>query len=148
MISISFFLTFLSFWGGFFQEDKPAGPTVFAVFVGRTPCEAISKNLDLPVTSDCFKLKWKVTLYQDASTKTPGNYKIEATFCRQKARTGSWKIVKGDESYPVIYELDFDGKPLRFYLADDVLFFLNPDGGLLQGDSQFSYTLNKKPEAI
>lgn len=148
MTSISFFLTLLSFWGGFFQDDKPAESPVFAVFVGRTPCEAISKNLNLASSPNCFKLKWKVTLFQNVSTKAPENYKIEATFCRQKAKTGSWKIVKGHESYPVIYELDFDGKPLRFYVADDVVFFLNTEGKLLQGDGRFSYTLNKKSEAI
>lgn len=143
------FLFCLLFTGFREKADQP----VFAVFKGRTPCQQASEDLGLRMSKDCFKLKWKLTLYHDKDTQAPGTYKIEATFCRQKPRTGTWKITRGIKVNPeaVVYELDFEGanQPLRLYKADDnILFFVRQDGELMPGDELLSYTLNKDGEAI
>ena len=42
------------------------GPTVHGVFEGRTPCQGIARDLKIEAHPACEKLKWRVTLYQEA----------------------------------------------------------------------------------
>ena len=66
---------------------------VFGIFVGRTPCRELVKQLQIQ-TPDCMKLKWKLTLYQDASDK-PSTYHLARTGHRQSLIEGKWVIIKG-----------------------------------------------------
>jgi hypothetical protein len=54
-------------------------------FEGRTPCQEIAGQLNLAVDAGCTKLKWRVTLFQDAATGRPTTYKHEGTLYRDGA---------------------------------------------------------------
>lgn len=130
------------------------------VFSGRTPCSEIAKDVNRSVGSDCFKLKWLLTLRRDPKTLAPTTYHIKGTLYRQEnpdtefPREGTWKVIKGTKTNPnaVVYQLDparptdhpasKDG-PIYLLKADpNVLFFVGKDGNLLIGNEDFSYTLN------
>lgn len=120
------------------------------IFDGRTPCAAFAKQYDLKVGDDCMKLKWKFILHRDSTGFLPTTYTLDWTLSRSRLITGKWKIVKGAGSNPhaVIYQLDPD-KPnasISFLVGDEnVLFFLDKKNTLFVGDSNFSYTLNRRP---
>src|SRR5688572_20265348 len=56
-----------------------SGPTVFAVFEGRTPGQGIASDLKVAVHPGCNKVKWRVTLYQNPETLVPTSYKVEGS---------------------------------------------------------------------
>jgi hypothetical protein len=119
------------------------------IFDGRTPCDDFAKEYSLPVSSDCFKLKWRITLRKDPNTFMPTTYTLQRTEHRQSKIEGKWEIIKGTKENPdaVIYQLDI-GKPESslFLLVGDenVLFLLDKQQQLYTGDEDFSYTFNKK----
>jgi hypothetical protein len=124
------------------------GPTVFAVFEGRSPCHGIARELKLPQHAGCTKVKWRVTVYQDPKTLTPTTYKIEGTLHRQSAREGTWSIVRGAKTDPnaVVYRLGptpTEAELLLLKADDNILFFLNQDREPMVGHAEFSYTLNR-----
>jgi hypothetical protein len=121
-------------------------------FEGRTPCQEIAGQLDLAVDAGCTKLKWRLTLFQDAATGRPSTYKHEGTLYRDGAmygaapRTGSWSVLRDPSSGALIYRLD-RGRPGDYLLLlradENVLFFLDKEGRALVGDRSHSYTLNR-----
>lgn len=127
-------------------SPRSTGP-VFGVFEGRTPCRGISRELNLPEVVGCFKVKWRVTLHQNPQTSAPTTYKVESSLHRQRAREGTWSIVRGEASHPGdVYRLSATGteKALLLLKGDDnVLFFLDEQPRLLIGNADFSYTLNR-----
>lgn len=115
------------------------------IFDGRTPCLDFARQYNLEVGSDCFKLKWKLTLFRDAITNEPTTYKLQRTLHRQSAVEGKWTIKKN--SAAVIYQLDPDqpNESISFLVGDEnVLFFLDKENQLLTGNSDFSFTLNRR----
>ncbi|MEX2272736.1 MAG: hypothetical protein WD690_14780 [Vicinamibacterales bacterium] len=121
-------------------------------FEGRTPCQEISKQLNLAVDAGCTKLKWGLTLFQDAATGRPAAYKLDGTLYRDgrlhraAPRTGTWSVLRDPSSGALIYRLDRDepGDYLLLIRADEnVLFFLDKRGNALVGDRSHSYTLNR-----
>jgi hypothetical protein len=126
----------------------PAGPEVFGVFDGRTPCQEIAKELQQNTSPDCFKLKWRFVLYQDPTTKKPTRFTIASTFHRTVNQKGTWSIVRGtnqNKDAVVFHLAPEDGKAPLYLLKGDenVLFFLDHSKNLLAGNAQFSYTLNR-----
>lgn len=126
---------------------KTFGSALVGVFAGRTPCREVARQLNHPVATDCMKLKWELTLYQDPQTRTPTTYKLRGTLFRDYNREGTWTIVRGRQGDPnaVIFKLDPEknGRSLLLFNADDrVLFFMHNDGSLMVGNRDFSYTLN------
>lgn len=117
-------------------------------FEGRPPCLEIAKQLNIPISSDCIKLKWRLTLYHDAKTHQPTNYTLEGSFFREKVRKGNWAIVQTTKPHAgaTVYQLD-PGKPGQsFYFLkgdDNVLFILDENMNFRVGNSDFSYTLNR-----
>ena len=129
-------------------SPRGSGNTVFGVFEGRTPCTGVARELKIEPVAGCLKVKWRVTLFQNPSTGQPATYKIEGTLHRQRAREGSWRIVRGtpDDPRAIVYELAATEREaaLRLLQVDDrVLFFAGQDGNLLIGNVDFSYTLNR-----
>ena len=122
-----------------------------AVFDGRTPCQEIAKGYGWQTGDDCFKLKWRLTLFRDPKTGKPTTYTIQRTLHRTEPIEGTWKIITGTKTDPkaVTYQLDPD-KPERsmsFLVGDEnVLFFLDKEGRLYGGNADFSYTLNRRNE--
>ncbi len=121
-------------------------------FDGRTPCQEISKHLNLAVDAGCTKLKWAVTLFQDPASGRPTTYKLEGTVYRDgrlqggAPRTGTWSLLRDPSSGSLIYRLDQvePGGSLFLMRADEnVLFFLDKEGNALVGNGSFSYTLNR-----
>ena len=130
---------------------RSTGSTVFGLFEGRTPCRNIAQDLNLGEVPGCIKVKWRVTLYQDAQSGVPGRYKIESTLHRQQPREGTWRISTGaaGQSGAVVYELAAAGKeaPILLMKGDEnVLFFLNQQRQMLVGSIDFGYTLNRVTE--
>lgn len=119
------------------------------IFAGRTPCQDIASEANITVDAACFKLKWKLTLYQDSITHLPSFYELSRTYHRSSLLKGSWKIFTGtiNNRTETIYQLDPD-KPkvsVRFMKGDDnVLFFLDKKLNLMPGGREFGYTLNRR----
>lgn len=124
------------------------------VFYGRSPCREVAKDMNKAVASDCFKLKWLLTLRRDPKTLAPTTYQLKGTLYRAEnpdrefPREGKWKVTRGTKSNPnaVVYQLDAAGTdgPISLLKADpNVLFFVGKDGNLLIGNEDFSYTLNR-----
>ena len=139
-------LTCAAFFMSTSSMENERAEKVFGIFVGRTPCRELVKQLQIQ-TPDCMKLKWKLTLYQDASGK-PSTYHLARTGHRQSLIEGKWVIIKGtpSDAEAIIYQLD-PGMPDRSLLLlkgdENVLFFLDHSRNLLVGNEEFSYTLNR-----
>jgi len=144
--------------GGVARRNSAAGfepasghhPGAAGVFDGRSPCQDLARQLAIRAGSDCMKLKWRLILYQDAATGAPAQYILEGSPYRDAPRKGKWVFarIKNDPK-ALVYQLDL-GEPggvLSLLKADDnILLFLNKDGGFLLGDIYFSYTLNRITE--
>lgn len=111
-------------------------------YEGRTP----SGIPGVPHESVYNKLKWQIIFYADAKTNTPTTYRaVSAPWRSRGGKRGTWKIVK-DAQGGVIYQLfnEDDTVFVSLLKADDnILLFMDGNGGLLVGNEDFSYTLNK-----
>lgn len=115
------------------------------VFDGRTPCAEIAKQYNLQVSNDCIKIKWRLTLFRDAVTNEPTKYALRWIQYSPNLIEGNWTIKKNPDS--IIYQLELspNGETLSFLVGDEnVLFFLDKKNQLLTGNSDFSFTLNRK----
>jgi hypothetical protein len=124
------------------------GPSVVGVFGGRFPCSEIAKDWMIAVSPECWKVKWRLTLYQDSTTHQPTTYHLLGTLNRSVARDGKWTIVRGIKTDPeaVIYQLDSDKPEVSIYLLkgdDNVLFILDQQRNYRVGNENLSYTLNR-----
>ncbi|MDF2188509.1 hypothetical protein [Paraflavitalea sp. CAU 1676] len=117
------------------------------VFEGRTPCQELSAFLGLNKSDACFKLKWYILLFVDSLTGKPSYYLKGGIAYRQETMDkGSWQV-KTEPNGRIIYELtpNKGSYTLRLLKGDDnILFFIRPDGSLLVGNEDFSYTLNRR----
>lgn len=144
------------------QQNSPETSSVLGIFVASTPCSQVSRPLPgISVNTDCEFIKWKLTLYQDASTKTPTTYKLHSLYGLPKQGTtgfigggkkidleGKWTIIKGVASNrnAMVYQLK-DSKTSRtisfLKLNDNLLHLLDSDQRLMIGNAAWSYTLNR-----
>lgn len=120
------------------------------IFDGRTPCQDLAAEYRLNVSSECFKLKWKLILNRDTVSHKPTTYSIRKVVDNTpRDITGNWTIIKGAGSNPnaFIYQLDPE-KPeqaISMLVGDEnILYFINRDKHLFVGNENFSYTLNKR----
>jgi hypothetical protein len=93
----------------------------------------------------CLKIKWRLTLYQEAATGAPSRYLYMGT---SVYREGSWKIVHGMDGDPeaLVYQLQPEDaqQPVSFLKVDDNhLFLMDRAMNLLVGNELFSYTLSR-----
>jgi hypothetical protein len=93
----------------------------YAIFVGSTPCnEEVSSLHYIPAEADCDLIKWSLTLYRNAPSKSPTRFALnrewgyyinnrtyEAGGTNDKVE-GKWKIVKGTKKNPEISQLNPD----------------------------------------
>jgi len=120
-----------------------------AVFDGRTPCREFANEYKWNVGNDCFKLKWRLTLFRDPKSGKSTTYKIQRTLHRSEPIEGTWTVVNGTKSDPkaVVYKLDPDRPDISmsFLVGDEnILLFLDKEGRLYGGNADFSYTLNRR----
>jgi hypothetical protein len=118
------------------------------VFDGRTPCrELAADHPEMTVSAECFKLKWKLILNRDPVTRLPSTCVVRKIVDNQPRNIeGKWTVTKGTPTNAdaIVYTLHFN-KPeesISLLAANSVLFFLDTNGALLKGNSDFSYTLN------
>ncbi|WP_132052162.1 hypothetical protein [Pseudocnuella soli] len=120
------------------------------VFEGRTPCNALPQILGIQKSDACNKMKWYFHLYTDSITGAPAHFLMGGIGYRKETMAkGNWKITT-DQNGNTVYQLYFNqwARPLSLLKGDDnILFFIDNDGRLLVGNEDFSYTLNRRPEA-
>ena len=122
----------------------PVGPEIFGVFRGRTPCQDLSAQLNAPASEACNKVKCRVILYQDPTTRAPTTY----TWAGKTNLTGNWSIVEGTKTDPkaTVCQLQLpnpEGFLSLLKVDENILFLLGKDGRPLVGNIEFSYTLNR-----
>ncbi len=120
-------------------------------FDGRTPCQEIAKELNEPTTPECWKIKWRLTLYKNGTDNSTGTFSLEGfKFRADKVLRGTWNTSKGTKADPnaIVYELHTISKGLIYFLkaADDVLLFLDDKKNILVGNKNFSYALYRTSE--
>ena len=135
------------FGASYTLSPRETGNTLFGIFGGRTPCTSLVRALHITLNDGCQRLKWRVTLLQNASTREPTRYKIEGSL-HHTAREGVWRIVRGmaTDADAVVYQLDGTASeaPMLLWKADDnVLFLLDERKQPLVGTIDFSYTLSR-----
>lgn len=125
----------------FAPDDK----STQVIFEGRTPCLEIASGNQMSVKEGCFKLKWKFTLNRDATTLEPTTFTMrQVVDGTAKEIEAKWTIVK--EGAAIIYRLEPRiGQPIYLLAGDhNVLYFMDKNFNLYQGNKDFSYTLNRR----
>ena len=112
-------------------------------FEGRTPCNVPGV---IAPGSSCYKLKWFIVLYNKAKVNEVNSYKILGTPWRQAPKTGTWKIIAGQDGRTIYQLHDEKGNGFLYFLKLDehLLVFTDAGGKLLVGNEDFSYTLNHR----
>ena len=128
--------------------SRATGPSLLAIFDGRTPCQGIARELGIAARPGCSKAKWRLTLFHDPNSHEPTTYRLEGTLYRSQPREGSWRITRGIPGLPGadVYELGSgNGEPQALLLKGDerVLFFLGRDRLPLTGNATNAYTLDR-----
>lgn len=115
------------------------------VFQGRTPCQELAQLMARNPGPECIKMKWYVILYMDSTTGKPSYYLQGGRQYRKATMTkGNWEMVQRNDGR-IMYKLysPNGNSPVYLLKADDnILFFTDPEGNLLVGNEDFSYTLN------
>ncbi len=112
-----------------------------AIFEGRTPCgipELISPG------ESCYKLKWRINLYDTTGKGESGNYAIYGTVWRNPGpKRGRWSLDVNSQKLTLFNEKD---KPFIYLVPMDnkVLYFTNEKFLAMAGNQDFSYILNRR----
>ena len=109
----------------------------------------IARELAAAVRPGCWKLKWRVTLFQDPRSDEPTTYKVEGTLYGSNAREGQWRTRRGamDDPSAMVYELLPNSQHRRILLSkgdDNVLFLLDQSRRPLVGTAQNTCTLDRR----
>ena len=122
-----------------------AGPSVYGVFVGRTPCREFMREMNLEVREECAKRKMGIILYHDPVSHQPTAY--ETWGMDKRTGKGKWHIVRGTSVDPeaTVFQLELNSNTSLFLLKgdDNVLFILDRNKNFLIGNAAFSYTFNR-----
>lgn len=118
------------------------------IFEGRTPCQELSRLLGLNKSAACNKMKWYFIFYTDSVTGRP-SYFLEGGmgYRKETMDRGRWRI--HNRNGKIIYQVTPDNSTRSLYLLkgdENILFFIDPEGRLLVGNEDFSYTLNRRKE--
>lgn len=128
-------------------QAAPVASKAPLVFEGRTPCQELSDLLKLDKSDACNKMKWYIIFYTDSLTGKPSYYlKGGIGYRKETMERGKWQIIKGKDGR-IIYKVTPDNRAYTLHLLkgdDNILFFIQPDGRLLVGNEDFSYTLNRR----
>ncbi|MBD0277290.1 MAG: hypothetical protein ICV81_04905 [Flavisolibacter sp.] len=133
-----------------FNIQPIQGMLIFpVVFEERTPCQERSSLLGLHKSEACDKMKWHIIFYTDSVSGKPSYYLKDGIGYRKGTmERGKWQIISGKDGR-IIYQVNPDNQAYSLYLLkgdDNILFFIHPDGHLLVGNEDFSYTLNRRKE--
>lgn len=128
--------------------DMPKGKGVYGIFEGRSPCEAMSRQMGAKMPADLDHLKWQLILFRDSVTLKPTTFTVTTEMFDRKPLTGNWSIVSGTKNSLgapyIVLDWRKPAKPLYLLKGDEnVLFILDESLKFLTGDADFSYTLNR-----
>jgi hypothetical protein len=122
-----------------------SGPSVYGVFVGRTPCQELLTDLNMEENAACTKRKMRFVLYQDPVTHEPTNYETQGM--GKWSGKGKWRILQGTPTEPraTVFQLELDANTSLYLLKgdDNVLFILDGKKNFLIGNEKYSYTMNR-----
>ena len=117
-----------------------------AAFEGRTPCQELSKMMGLNKTAACDKMKWYIIFVIDPITGKPSHYlKGGRAYKRETMSNGKWETFTGKDGR-IMFKLDPEKINASTYLVkvdENILLFTDPEGNLMVGNKNFSYTLNR-----
>lgn len=119
-------------------------------FDGRTPCQGFAAEHRMNVSPSCFKLKWRLVLNRNPLSLKPTTYTIRKVVDNSpRDVSGKWAIIKGTRESPeaTVYQLDPDDPENSISLLvgdENVLFFLDGENKLYDGNGDFSFTLNRR----
>lgn len=116
-------------------------------FQGRTPCQAIAKQLKLHVSHECWKMKWLMILKRDPQTPEANTFQLRQTNINGDILQGSWEARRTEAGNILVLKMKNAGQDcqLQFLVGDEnVLFILDEQLHPLVGNSEFSFTLNRK----
>jgi hypothetical protein len=130
-------------------RDAGAAPatvdSTMGVFEGRTPCGPTAVEFTGFPSRNCEKIKWRLTLYRDPSSRRPTTFSYEGT---RTTKRGSWTIRQGTPSDPNARVFHLAPAPSDKTLSllsveENVLLLLDPELRVLAGDASWSYALNR-----
>lgn len=130
------------------RKPLAAGPDVFGVFAGNTPCD-IAQTLTLSAPADCGRVEWRLTLFKDPKSKDPTRYRLESPLFGATPREGAVTLLDGTPFDPLIKVLKLDApegaEPVYLMRgSDDVLLFLDSAGKLGLGNRYYHYVLSRQ----
>ena len=111
------------------------------VFSGRTPCKYIGDILYEDKSSNCYKIKWIVTLYKKDRESSSGIFKIGRV--NNPGNSGTWKI-QSNANQQTTYRMELqNGKYFDVVQLDEnIVYILHHNNEILVGDLDFSYSLH------
>jgi hypothetical protein len=129
-------------------KNLPQGPQVYGLFEGRSPCQEIARLLKAEGRDECIKIKWQLILFQDPITGAPTTYALGGFSWRNPPKMGKWAFAKGTKEDPKATVIKLDPENPRAFLSfmkadENILLFMDPNGELLVGNEDFSFTLNR-----
>lgn len=130
------------------RQPIAEGANVWGVFHGRVPCQTMAPVMHISVETNCEKLKWGFTFFQDPQSKKPMTYEWGGSLFRDKPRTGKWALIRGtaDDPEATVIQLDPDQPEKSVFLLkgdENVLFILDGSKRLMVGGDYLSYTFNR-----
>jgi hypothetical protein len=119
-------------------------------FIGRSPCSAEASELIGVSPIGCNRIKWALTLHRDPLTCLPTTFRLRSVYVGtvDSAYTtlGRWQARKAESQIFYLLSINGDQKRNLTFLkgGDNVLFLLDRKGDFMVGNSDHSYTLNRK----
>lgn len=131
-------------WPLFKQLVQASDTSTQIEFTGRTPCQIIAQQTKMNVSSECWKMKWKLLLKRDAKTGHPSGFQLTVPNINRELRQGSWEISKTTDGNILTLSLN-NNTSLHFLIGNEhVLFILDDQLKPLVGNRNMSFTLNRK----
>jgi hypothetical protein len=134
----------------FFAVSEKSTNKPVLYYEGRTPCGDMDALLNLQKGPDCNKLKWYLAFYRDSITGKPSHYLLNGGgYDWHKMFRGKWEITEGNNRINIKLIPDDPNPPLYMVrLNDNLLYFTDPEGKLLVGNSDFSYVMNHREKEL
>jgi hypothetical protein len=141
-------IIFVLVFGWITACGQSADQQLLGRFYGRTPCQELAKHFNIPVTQECIKIKWSLSLYGATENAATGNFELEGfKFRKENILKGNWKITRGTPTDPngIVYELSATGHKVFFLqrLSPDIFVFLDQHRNIRVGDETFSFGLSR-----
>lgn len=119
-----------------------------AVYRGTTPCDGITRPVPtMPAGAKCEMATWRVDLRVDGRYELTAAYGMPAANKRDLRGGGTTVELSGTygrEDKVIRLRTDDPGISLRFLrVGEDVLHLIDPDGRMLVGNGDWSYSLNR-----